>query len=41
MDRVAPDGPLAKYPARPLLGFSSVDRDMVRKLVLDHLNRST
>jgi len=34
MDRVAPDGPMAKYPARRLLGFTSTERAMVRDHVL-------
>lgn len=38
MDRVAPDGPIAKYPARPLLGFTSMDREMVRDRVLEYLH---
>jgi phage virion morphogenesis protein len=38
MDRVSPDGPMAKYPARPLLGFTVRDRDKVRDRVLEFLN---
>lgn len=38
MDRVAPDGPMAKYPARPLLGFTATDRAMVRDRVLEFLH---
>ncbi|MGF6244158.1 phage virion morphogenesis protein [Paraburkholderia sp. GAS38] len=36
-DRVAPHGPEYKYPARVLLGFSDVDREMIRDLLLAHL----
>lgn len=39
MDRVAPDGPIAKYPARPLLGFTATDRAMVRDRVLEFLHK--
>lgn len=38
MDRVAPDGPMATYPARPLLGFTATDRAMVRDRVLEYLH---
>lgn len=38
-DRVSPDGPLAKYAARPLLGFTATDRAMVRDRVLEFLGR--
>jgi phage virion morphogenesis protein len=37
MDRVSRDGPMAKYPARPLLGFTANDRAMVRDRVLEFL----
>jgi phage virion morphogenesis protein len=37
-DRVSPGGPVARYPARPLLGFSAADRVMVRDLLLTHLH---
>ena len=36
-DRVAPTGPKYTYPARPLLGFSPHDRDLVRDALLRHL----
>ena len=36
-DRVAPTGPTYNYPARPLLGFSAHDRDIVRDVLLRHL----
>jgi phage virion morphogenesis protein len=36
-DRVAPTGPTYNYPARPLLGFSAHDRDIVRDILLRHL----
>jgi phage virion morphogenesis protein len=38
MDRVSPDGPMAKYPARPLLGITAADRAMVRDHVLAFLH---
>jgi len=38
MDMVSPNGPMAKYPARPLLGFTSTDREMVRTRVLESLH---
>ncbi|MEM5451893.1 phage virion morphogenesis protein [Paraburkholderia guartelaensis] len=38
-DRVAKGGPMYKYPARVLLGFSDADRDMIRDLVLKHLTK--
>jgi phage virion morphogenesis protein len=37
MDRVTPHGPLAKYPARQLLGFTSLDKERVRNQLLEHL----
>lgn len=37
-DRVSPDGPIATYPARPLLGFTETDRAMVRDRVLEFLH---
>jgi phage virion morphogenesis protein len=36
-DRVAPNGPAYKYPARVLLGFTDADRDMIRDVLLKHL----
>jgi phage virion morphogenesis protein len=38
-DRVAPNGPMATYPARPLLGFTAMDRAMVRDRVLAFLHQ--
>jgi phage virion morphogenesis protein len=38
MDRVAPGGPTAKYPARPLLGFTESNRAMVRDRLLQFLD---
>lgn len=38
-DRVAKGGPMYKYPARVLLGFSDADREMIRDLVLKHLTK--
>lgn len=37
MDRVTPEGPMARYPARPLLGFTSPDREMIRDRVIHYL----
>lgn len=36
-DRVAPNGPLAIYPARPLLGFTATDRELVQERLIEHL----
>ncbi|SDE41642.1 phage virion morphogenesis protein [Paraburkholderia lycopersici] len=36
-DRIAPNGPEYKYPARVLLGFSDTDLDIVRDVLLKHL----
>lgn len=36
-DRVAPDGPMAKYPPRPLMGFTTSDRQMIRDHVVEFL----
>jgi phage virion morphogenesis protein len=38
MDRVVPGGPMAHYPARPLLGFTSNDRQKILNLLIDYLN---
>jgi phage virion morphogenesis protein len=38
-DRVAKGGPMYKYPARVLLGFSDADREMIRDLLLKYLSR--
>lgn len=37
MDRVTPGGPIAKYPARPLLGFTSAEQHMIQDHVLEYL----
>lgn len=37
MDRVAPGGPMANYPARPLLGFTDTERRMIQDRVLEYL----
>lgn len=37
MDRVAPGGPMATYPARPLLGFTPTERQMIQDRVLEYL----
>lgn len=39
VDRVSPNGPMAKYPARPLLGFMSSDRQMIQHQLLEYLQR--
>lgn len=36
-DKVAKNGPDYQYPARPLLGFSATDREMIRDRLLDEL----
>ena len=36
---VEPGGPLAQYPVRVVLGFSSADRELVRDRLLRYLNR--
>jgi len=36
-DRVAPTGPKYTYPARPLLGFSTEDRALLRTIIIQHL----
>jgi phage virion morphogenesis protein len=38
MDRVTPDGPMAKYPTRSLLGFTSTDRARMRGRVVQFLH---
>lgn len=38
MDRVAPNGPVATYPARPLLGFATPDLTTIRDRILEHLH---
>jgi len=37
MDHVTPGGPMATYPARPLLGFTAIDRERVRDRLLEYL----
>jgi phage virion morphogenesis protein len=36
-DYVIPDGPKARYPARPLLGFTVIDREVIRDRILSYL----
>ena len=36
-DHVTPNGPMVRYPARPLLGFTARDVEQVRDRVLEHL----
>ncbi|MFA5495175.1 MAG: phage virion morphogenesis protein [Porticoccaceae bacterium] len=36
-DRVTPGGPHYPYPARPLIGISEADRNLVRDMLIDHL----
>ena len=36
-DRVTPSGPMAKYPARPLLGFTNTERQIIQDRVLEYL----
>lgn len=38
MDRVTPDGPMAKYPARPLLGFTTTEQQTIRDHIVEHLH---
>jgi phage virion morphogenesis protein len=38
-DKVAKKGPAYHYPARPLLGFSTADQELIRDLLLHHLGR--
>lgn len=37
MDNVTPGGPEVRYPARPLLGFTAMDRDRIRDHILGYL----
>lgn len=37
-DKVAPRGPSYKYPARPLLGFSTADQELIRWSLLYHMD---
>lgn len=37
-DEVKPGGPKYRYPARPLLGISAADADMLRDAILQHLH---
>jgi phage virion morphogenesis protein len=39
-DKVAKKGPEYRYPARPLLGFSAVDRALIRDALLRHIELS-
>jgi phage virion morphogenesis protein len=36
-DRIAPGGPMARYPARTLLGFTPADRQHIQDRVLQYL----
>lgn len=38
MDRVAPNGPIAIYPSRPLLAFAKADRTTIRDRILQFLH---
>jgi phage virion morphogenesis protein len=40
-DKVAPRGPKYQYPARPLLGFSVNDEEVIRRAILRHISRGT
>jgi phage virion morphogenesis protein len=37
MDRVTPNGQMARYPARPLLGFTPSDRELILEHLLQYL----
>jgi phage virion morphogenesis protein len=37
MDRVTPNGQMARYPARPLLGFTPADRETIREHLHQYL----
>lgn len=37
-DRIAPRGPMAHYEKRELLGFTPADQDLLKDLILAHLN---
>lgn len=41
MDRVASDGPTVRYPARPLLGFTSNERQKALNRLIDYLNEKS
>jgi phage gpG-like protein len=38
LDRVAPGGAIAKYPARPLLGFNAVEKQTIVDHILEYLH---
>lgn len=38
-DSVSRKGPQARYPQRRLLGFAAIDRELVKRLLLEHLKR--
>lgn len=38
MDAVRPGGPRVRYEARPLLGFSDADRELISQLLAEHLS---
>lgn len=37
VDQVAPDGPTARYAARPLLGLPAQDVEWIRRRLIDHI----
>ncbi|MGS0744196.1 phage virion morphogenesis protein, partial [Glaciimonas sp. GG7] len=39
-DRVSKKGPEYQYPARGLLGFSALDRELIRDALLRHLTKA-
>lgn len=40
IDRISPNGPRIRYPARPLLGITEKDRTTLKKLMLGHLSQT-
>ena len=36
-DRVSPDGPMARYERRQLLGFTSAERERIRELLIEQI----
>ncbi len=40
-DTVEQGGPTYRYPARPLLGFTEEDRELIRDLLLEHVTNLT
>ena len=39
-DRLSKKGPLYKYPERPLLGLSELDRTLIRESLLNHMGKN-